>query len=546
MSSSRLRSTVRDNRRIVEDGTTDDAVQQRRWWVLGVMCICLLVVVIDNTILNVALPDIQRELHATQTNEQWFLDAYTLVFAALLFTGGVAGDRYGRRRVLLGGLVVFLVGSVLSAYSSSPSMLIASRAVMGAGGAFVQPSTLSIIQNTFKPAERGRAIGIWAGITGLAVAIGPITGGALLAKFWWGSVFFVNIPIVVVGIALIVLIVPESKNPDPKHLDPVGIGMSIAGLFALVYGIIYGGEQSFSATRSYASIIVGVVILTGFVLFERRKKDPSLDVSLFKFPAFSAACAALSLAFFALFGATFFLTYYLQFVRLYSPFQAGLRLLPVAIALAFFAPRSSKLVDRLGGKVVCSGGMLLTAAAFGIYQVIGVDTNIWVLEILLLMQGIGLANVVAPATNSILSVVPQAKAGAGAAVNNTVRQVGGALGVAVIGTVLASTYGSHLGSAANQLPPQVRATAQESIGATQQILAKSPPKLRARVEPAANDAYITSLHDAALVSAAGALLGAIAVAIWLPGKKPDDDETADARPARAPTRSGEPAPATRS
>jgi EmrB/QacA subfamily drug resistance transporter len=546
MSSSRLRSTVRDNRRVVEDGTTDAAVQQRRWWVLAVMCICLLVVVIDNTILNVALPDIQRELHATQTNEQWFLDSYTLVFAALLFTGGVAGDRYGRRRVLLGGLFVFLIGSVLSAYSTSPSMLIASRAVMGAGGAFVQPSTLSIIQNTFKPAERGRAIGIWAGITGLAVAIGPISGGALLAKFWWGSVFFVNIPIVVVGIALILLIVPESKNPDPKHLDPIGIGMSIAGLFALVYGIIYGGERSFSTSRSYGSIIVGLVILTGFVLFERRKKNPSLDVSLFKFPAFSAACAALSLAFFALFGATFFLTYYLQFVRLYSPFQAGLRLLPVAIALAFFAPRSSKLVDRLGGKVVCSGGMLLTAAAFAIYQVIGVDTNIWVLEILLLMQGIGLANVVAPATNSILSVVPQAKAGAGAAVNNTVRQVGGALGVAVIGTVLASTYGSHLGSAVNQLPAQVRATAHESIGATQQILEKSPPKLRASVEPAANDAYITALHDAALVSAAGALLGAVAVAIWLPGKKPDDDETGDAGPARAPTRAGEPAPATRS
>src|SRR3954470_21993548 len=208
---------LRSNRPPVKDGTRDEAVQARRWWILGVLCISLLVVVIDNTILNVALPTMQRELHASQSQEQWFIDAYTLVFAALLFTGGVAGDRWGRRRILFLGMLVFGVGSALSAFASSPDWLIGSRALMGVGGAMVQPATLSIIQNTFKPAERGRAIGVWAGITGLAVAVGPIGGGALLLRFWWGSVFLINVPIVAVGLVAIAALVPESRDPDPRE-----------------------------------------------------------------------------------------------------------------------------------------------------------------------------------------------------------------------------------------------------------------------------------------------------------------------------------------
>src|SRR4051812_23260130 len=436
----RAADLLRSNRAPVKDGTRDKGVQARRWWILGVLCIALLVVVIDNTILNVALPTMQRQLHASQSQEQWFIDAYTLVFAALLFTGGVAGDRWGRRRILFLGMLVFGAGSALSAFAASPAWLIGSRALMGVGGAMVQPATLSIIQNTFKPAERGRAIGVWAGITGLAVAVGPIGGGALLLRFWWGSVFLINVPIVVVGLVAIALLVPESRDPDAREIDPVGILLSVAGLFALVYGIIRGGDASFSDPLSYGGILLGLAILAVFVVVEPRSENPSLDISLFRFPAFSASCAALTMAFFALFGVTFFLTFFLQFVRDYSPFRAGLCFIPVAAALAFFAPRSDPLVQRVGVKAVCSGALLLVAAAFAGYHFVDVDTNIWFVELILLVQGTGMANVVAPATNALLSVVPQAKAGAGAAVNNTVRQVGGALGVAVIGTVLAATY----------------------------------------------------------------------------------------------------------
>jgi len=384
----------------------------------------------------------------------------------------------------------------------------------------VQPATLSIIQNTFKASERGKAIGLWAGITGLAVAIGPIGGGALLLHFWWGSVFLVNAPFVAVGVALIALLVPESRDPDPREVDPLGILLSIAGLFALVYGIIRGGDTSFGDPLSYGGIVLGVVVLTVFVLVERRADNPSLDIALFRFPAFSAACAALTMAFFALFGVTFFLTFYLQFVRDYSPFQAGLRLLPVAVALLFFAPRSDALVRRIGAKATCAGGLLLVATAFAIYQLIQVDTNIWVLEALLFLQGTGMANVIAPATNSLLSVVPQAKAGAGAAVNNTVRQVGGALGVAVIGTVLATSYSGHLGHTLDRLPPHAQSVAKQSIGATVQIAGRAPAQVRQSIVGPADRAYVHAMHDAAYVSCGAALVGAIAVLVWLPGREP--------------------------
>jgi EmrB/QacA subfamily drug resistance transporter len=452
-------------------------------------------------------------------------------------------------------MLVFGVGSVLSAFAVSPQMLIGSRALMGVGGAMVQPATLSIIQNTFAARERGRAIGIWAGITGLAVAIGPIGGGALLMRFWWGSVFFINVPIVAVGVLAIAAIVPESRDPDPRGIDPLGIGLSIAGLFALVYGIIRGGDRSFGDPLAYGAIVLGVLVLSAFVVVERRSDNPSLDVSLFRMPAFSAGSAALTLAFFALFGVTFFLTFYLQFARGYSPFDAGLRFIPVALALAYFAPRSDRLVRRFGGKVVVSVALVVIAAAFAAYRAVDVHTNIWVVEAILFCQGAGMANVVAPATNAILSVVPQAKAGAGSAVNNTVRQVGGALGVAVIGTVLASTYGGHLGRAVDPLPAPLRAAAKQSIGATVQIVQHAPRALRPqarRLLTRADTAYADAMHDAAWVSAGGALLGAVATALWLPGRGgggepyPVSGSSAPAGSARDRRSGGRPARARRS
>ena len=495
------------------------SVHDRRWWILGTMVVSMLVVVLDNTILNVALKTIQQDLRATQSQLEWAVNSYSLVFAGLLFTYGVLGDRFGRKRFLVLGLAIFGVASALSAFSPSAGWLIAGRALMGIGGAAVLPSTLSIISNVFEPAERGRAIAIWAGATGIAIALGPITGGALLAHFWWGSVFLVNVPVVLIGIASILWLVPESKDPNPLRLDPVGVVLSIVGLVGLVYGIIKGGQTTqWGSPQVLVPLIGGLVLLAVFVVVERRSSHPALDVTLFRNPAFSAASAATTLAFFALFGATFFLSFYLQYARGYTALQAGIRLLPVALSIMFFAPRSAKLVQRFGAKLVCSIGLLLVAVSFAGYLLVDAGTSIWWVELLLLLQGTGMANVMAPATESIMSTLPRERAGSGSSVNNTVRQVGGALGVAVLGSVLSASYRSHIEGALRALPAGARDAAAESIGGLQLVAERLPAAAREQLLAAGRGAFIDAMHVTALGSALVALLGSVVVAIWLPGK----------------------------
>jgi DHA2 family multidrug resistance protein-like MFS transporter len=495
-------------------------VHDRRWWILGTLVISLLVVVLDNTILNVALKTIQQDLSATQSQLAWSVNAYTLVFAGLLFTYGVLGDRYGRRRALVIGLVIFGVASALSAFSRSPEALIASRALMGVGGAAVMPSTLSIITNVFEPDERGKAIGIWAGFVGVAVAIGPITGGILLEHFWWGSVFLVNVPVVLLALAAILWIVPESKDPDPQGLDPLGVALSIVGLVLLVYGIIKGGETTeWGSALVLGPLLGGLAVLALFLWLQRRTASPMLDVTLFRNPAFSAACGAVTLVMFALFGAVFFMSFYLQYARDYTPLEAGVRLLPVAVALSFFAPRSAALVHRIGAKAVCAAGMLLMTAAFAGYRLIDAETSIWWVLLLLFVQGTGMAHVVAPATESIMSTLPRERAGAGSAVNTTVRQVGGALGVAILGSILSASYRAGITPSLSVLPESARRAAGESIGSTQLAAQALPPAARAELDNAAVEAFVQGMHAAATGSALVALLGALVVLRWLPGRR---------------------------
>ncbi|WP_309229929.1 MFS transporter [Blastococcus sp. TML/M2B] len=400
----------------------------RRWWVLATMTVCLLVVIMGNTILNVALPTLQRDLGASQAELQWAVDAYILVFAGLLFSWGVIGDRIGRRRVLVIGLSIFAVGSVLASLSDSPAELIVWRAVMGVGGAAVQPTTLAVITNVFPGPERGRAIGVWAGTAGIAVAGGPLAGGAVLAHFWWGAVFLVGVPVAVVGIVAVLAVVPESKDPSPGRLDVPGVLLSIVALAGIVYGIIRGGEGAGWTTPGVlVPLVGGLALLVLFIQLQRRSTHPALDVSLFRNPAFSAAAGALGLNFFALLGATFYVVFYLQGVLGYTPLQAGATLIPVAVGMAVTAPRTSGLVERFGAKAVCATGFAMITTSFLGFQLLGVDSSVWVLLAILSVQGVGMGAVMAPATESIMSVVPREKAGAGAAVNNSVRQVGGAL-----------------------------------------------------------------------------------------------------------------------
>ncbi|CCG05307.1 MFS transporter [Blastococcus saxobsidens] len=498
----------------------------RRWWVLATMTVCLLVVIMGNTILNVALPTLQRELDASQGELQWVVDAYILVFAGLLFTWGIVGDRIGRRRVLLIGLGIFAVGSVFAALSDSPLELIAWRAVMGIGGAAVQPTTLAVITNVFPPRERGRAIGVWAGTAGIAVAGGPLAGGAVLEHFWWGAVFLVGVPVALLGIVAVLAFVPESKDPHPGRLDVPGVLLSIVALAGLVYGIIHGGGAGWTTPGVLAPLLGGIVLLALFVWLQRRSAHPALDVSLFRNPAFSAAAGALGLNFFALLGATFYLVFYLQGVRGYSPLQSGAALIPVALGMAVMAPRSSGLAERLGAKAVCATGFLLITLSFLGVQLLDLTSPVWLLLAVLSVQGVGMGMVMAPATESIMSVVPREKAGAGAAVNNSVRQVGGALGVAILGSLLAGTYAAYLGAGVDGLPAGARDEASQSIVATleavRQVAAEGTPeeaRAAAEVVQPARVAFVSAMHTTAIGTAAATSVAAGVVLVWLPGRR---------------------------
>ncbi|WP_409236004.1 MFS transporter [Streptomyces sp. PA5.6] len=501
-----------------------EAVHRRRWAILGVLMLSLLIVVLDNSILNVAIKTISTPeptgLGATQSELEWAINAYTLVFAGLLFTAGLLGDRLGRKKVLLGGLVVFGIGSALAAMSGSPLQLIAFRAVMGLGAAFVMPATLAVLMNVFERDEQPKAIGIWAGGVGLAIAIGPITGGVLLDHFWWGSVFLINVPIVIIALALMVWLVPDSRDPAPGRIDLFGVALSVVGLVLLVYGIIKGGQLAdFTDPAVLATVVAGLAVLVAFVLYEKRSDHPSIDITYFKNRVFSAAICAIALVFFALMGVTFFSVFYTQSVRGYSPLQTGLLMLPLAVAQLIFAPRARLVVDRFGVRAVCTGGLLLLTATLAAFTLLDADTPIWLLEVVFFLMGTGMAHIMTPTSVVIMQALPREKAGSASALSNTFRQVGGALGIAVLGSVLSTAYRNGVEDELTLLPEGVRHTAGESIEATLGVAAKLGPKGEPLVS-AANDSFLHAMHVTALCGAGVAVLGALVVFLFLPGRTP--------------------------
>ncbi|MFE0702863.1 MFS transporter [Streptomyces sp. NPDC058872] len=503
-----------------------EAVHRRRWVVLGVLMLSLLIVVLDNSILNVAVKTIAvpapTGIGATQSELEWAINSYTLVFAGLLFTSGLLGDRLGRKRVLLFGITVFGIGSALAAFSGSPGELITYRAVMGLGAAFVMPATLAVLMNVFERDEQPRAIGIWAGSVGLAIAIGPITGGVLLEHFWWGSIFLVNVPVVLLALVLMAWLVPDSRDPNPGRIDLPGVLLSVVGLVLLVYGIIRGGELAdFTDVTVLAPALGGLAVLVLFVLHERRSDHPAIDMRYFKKPAFSAAVAAIALVFFALMGVTFFSAFYLQSVRGYSALESGLLILPLAVAQMVFAPRARLVVERFGARAVCTGGMLLVALGLAAFALFDETTPVWVLEVVFFVQGAGMAHIMPPVTVAVMQTLPREKAGSGSALNNTFRQVGGALGVAVLGSVLSSTYRSGIEGHLGGVPAALRDTAGESIEATLAVAQQLGPAGEDLIAPA-YAAFLDAMHITAIASAAIGLAGAVVVAAFLPGRPPRD------------------------
>ncbi len=500
-------------------------IHKRRWTILGVLIVALLVIVLDNTILNVALKTIadpRAGLGATQAQLEWAINAYTLVFAGLLFTFGVLGDRIGRKRMLMIGMVMFGLASLVSSYAQSPGQLILARAAMGLGGAAVMPQTLSIIANVFEPEERGKAIGIWAGAVGIGIAIGPITGGLLLDYFWWGSVFLINVPVVVVGVIGIAFLVPESRSPRRGGIDVVGVLLSIAGLVSLSYGIIEGGERGTLADATvYGPVLGGLALLAVFVWYEARIEHPSLNVRLFRDARLSASVGAISLVFFALGGVVLFVSLYLQNVRGYSALQAGLLTLPMAGGQLIFSPRSAGFVKRFGTKRVTATGLAMVALAMLSYRLTTEHSPIWILEVTYFVQGSGMGMVMPPATTAVMAVLPRDQAGSGSAINNVARQISIALGVAILGSLVSSIYRGDMKPHLTALPERLRDTAGESIGATVGVAERLGPSGQALIGPS-HTSFVHAMHMTSSISAAVALLGSLVVLRWMPGLGVDD------------------------
>ncbi|MGA5822799.1 MFS transporter [Kitasatospora sp. NPDC094028] len=486
----------------------------RQWLALVVLVLAQLTVWLDNTILNVALKTLaspDEGLASTPNQLQWSISSYTLIFAVMLFTGGVLGDRYGHRALLMTGLVAFAGASLWAGLSTSATELIVARGAMGIGSALIMPATLSLIAAVFDEAKRPMAIAVWSGSSGLAIAAGPLVGGALLERFWWGSIFLVNLPLA--GLALIGarLLLPVARGEVKPRLDPVGVLLSTVGLLSLVYGLIEGGHRNdWTTPVVLGPMLGGLAVLVVFVLVELRVPSPSFDVRLFRNSRFAGSSLAVMLTFFALSGSMYYTAFYLQGTLNQTPFEAGLNLVPVAVGVLSGAPLSAPLVRRFGVGPVVALSMLVSAGTFLAYVRFGADTAMPWFWLVMLVQGAGMGASVAPTTEAIMAVLPPERTGAGAAVNNSMRQIGGVLGVAVLGSLLANSYASDLRPKLADLPAPAAHAAEESAEAAKAVAAQAHLP---RLADLADHSFLHGMHLTSVVGAAVAALGA--PVIWL-------------------------------
>ena len=506
----------------------------RRWWTLVVLCLSVFLVVVDNTIVNTALPTLARDLDAGTSQLQWIVDAYTLALAGLLLIGGALGDRYGRHRLLAGGLVVLGIGAALAALASNATELIATRALMGVGAAAIMPATLSILSDVFNdPSERVRAIGIWSGISGLGVAVGPTLSGWLLEHFHWSSVFLVHIPIVAVALIAGRALVPASIAGRKPRLDPVGAVLSLAGLVALTYGLIEAPARGWTSVATLGVLGTAVALLAAFTAWELRREDPMIPLQVFRNGRFSAASISVTLVFFSLFGALFLLTQVLQFVLGYSPLEAGASALPFAVTVGITSPIAAILAKRVGAKLPVAAGLALMAAGLAIMSNSTPASGFWhyVLATVLMAAGMGFA--MAPATDSIMSALPTAQTGVGSAVNDTTREIGGVLGVAVLGSVASSTYTHQITDTLSPLPPAASDTAASSLGGALTVAHQIGGPTGNHIADTAREAFIHGASKGLTVAIIAAALGALLALRYLPARNTDTQPAPNAAVAIA-------------
>ena len=504
-------------------------IHARRWFLLGVMCLSLVMVVMSVSGLNVAIPTLQESLGATATDLQWIVDSYAIVFAGLLLSAGAIGDRFGRKRALQAGLAVFLVGSLVGTLADSVELVIVARVVGGVGAAFIMPATLSIISAVFPPYERVKAIAIWAGFAGAGAALGPLIVGFLITDwwifpaYWWGSAFLVNVVTSAIVLAAVTVYSPRSKDTGATPLDPTGAVLSIIGFAGLLYGIIEGPVKGWTDGSVLTGFVLAAVTLTGFVAWELRAEHPMLPMSYFRDRGFSLGTGVITLGFLVMFGFFFVFTQLLQFVRGYSPLDAGVATLPMAFTLVLVSPRSAALGERFGPGRIMAAGFCFIVAGMGVMSTIDRQSSYLVIAAGLVLLGAGMGITVAPATGSIMSAVPLNKAGVGSAVNDTTREVGGALGIAVFGSIANATYRNSIDAAAlSALPAEAAAVVEESVGGALRVAAQAPsPDLAERLADAARGAFesaTSATFTASAIVAAGA-----AVLVFFAGRhyRPD-------------------------
>jgi len=508
-----------------------------RWVTLAVLCVPLLIVSLDNTVLNVALPTLVRDLHASDSELQWIVDAYVLVFGGLMLVSGSVADRVGRKRTFLAGLAVFATCSTWAAFSNSSGMLIAARASMGLGATLIMPATLAIITNTFTDrGERQRALGIWAGTTGAGVALGPIVGGLLLAHFAWGSVFLINVPIALLGLGAGIPCVPNSRNEHAQRLDFAGSVLSILGLGLVLWAVIEAPVHGWTSAQVLVTGAAGIAALASFVGWESRSSHPMLKLRFFRQAGFSGAVLSTATMTFALMGMLFVLTQFLQFQLGYSALQAGVRMLPAAGAIAVVAPLSAIVVRRLGTKFTVALGLAVVAG--GLWQISGATVTTTYSGVVAgaIMIGVGAGLVMPASTASLMGTLPLDHTGVGSATNGTFLNIGGALGVAVLGSIMASRYQHQLaaGAAVHSLPAAARQTALGSLGAALELATHVGGLLGTALAASARAAFMSGM-GLALEIAAGVVLGGVLLALSVlprrpsgpPTREPDSNQTVD-------------------
>jgi EmrB/QacA subfamily drug resistance transporter len=514
-----LKGVIMHGRPVTQSLSPTHASHPGRWRILGVLVLALLVTSIDHTIINVAMPRLVGELGANSAQLQWIVASYTIVFAGLLLTAGSLGDRFGRRHALLAGLAAFLSGSVVAATAGSTTALIVGRCVMGFGGALIMPTTLSILVNVFgDPRERGRAIAAWTAASGAGIAIGPIVGGALMRSFSWSSVFWINVPLLVVAFVGAVHLVPDSRDPHATRLDPVGAVLSIAAISSLVYAIIQAPERGWTSTASITNFAAGTAIAVLFIFWETRREDPMLDVRLFRSRGFSAGSIALTLLFFAMAGTVFLQAQYLQFVLDYTPLAAGFALVPAAIGMLVGTGAGAHLATNHGGRIAVTAGTLIATVGVGVQAALVDGASYVPTGVGLLLFGLGAGIAMPAATEMIMATLPPARAGVGSAVNDTVREFGGALGVAVIGSVAATSYASSMHSELDRfsgLTNADRSLFANNVGAA----INASRRLGAQgieIASAAKTAFVDSMNSSLWIAAGLAFCAALVAFTQLP------------------------------